>query len=166
MCRSFEQAAASSLPTPAGTTGTDLAVRVGGLLGNAWSVAGASGIAATSAAGAAASLAVSIGAPIFGALAAMYTVGRVAERAEALGKYNAFLTAFAQSVSDFSRGIDRRRRNFAWQDASIRGRNAAIYILNEIGQERRRQVFAVYRKRSDQMAVHAIVASMGGFLTR
>lgn len=166
MTRSFEQAAAASLPTVLRTSGGDVVARVGFFLRTGWSVAGVYSAPATTAAGAAASLAVSVVAPAFALFAAVYSIGRISERAEDIGKYNAFLTAFAQSTSDFSRGIDRRRRNAGWPDASIRGRNTAIQVLTELGPEQRRIIFAMYRKHSDQVAVQAIVARLGGYLTR
>lgn len=103
--------------------------------------------------------------PVVAALAGLYSIGRANERGEALGNYNAFIAAFAQSISDFSRGEDRRRQNVAFRNASVEGRNAAIHFLDAIGAEKRAQVFARYHGISDVAAVQAIVRSLGGYMT-
>lgn len=99
-------------------------------------------------------------------LGGLYSIGRAGERGEVLAQYNAFITAFAQSVSDFSRGLDRRRRNVAYPDASIKGRNAAIDFLTSLGAERRNDVFRALRNMSDGRVVAGIQAELGGLRTR
>jgi len=101
---------------------------------------------------------------VVGAVAGMYALSLVPERRDAVGRYNSFLQAFARSVSDFSRGSDRRRRSFVYQDSAIRGRNAAVHTLDRIGRAKRDQILRRYGRMSDSRAVAAMVDRLGGYL--
>lgn len=170
MSDAFERAARGVAPAVEGRNATDDAIgKIGlALQFNGGLNAGGAGFAAAGAGSAASAVGfgIGLGSPIFSLFAGLYAVGRAGERGEALGRYNAFLVAFARTVSDFSRGIDRRRRNAAYQDASVRGRNAAIKVLTRLGSDGRSPVFARYRRMPDQRAVDIIVALMGGLRTR
>jgi hypothetical protein len=146
-------AAPNCAPTAAGAfAGEAIGTAIGG---TAATVGGTVGVGAAAAA-----------LPIFATLAGLYGIAAAHERGAALGRYNAFLVAFAQSVSDFSRGCDRRRRDFRYQDSSIRGRNAAIAVLNAVGPEERRKVFRAYGSVQDDETVRRIIAALGGLRTR
>ena len=99
-----------------------------------------------------------------GAVAGMYALSLVPERRDAVGRYNSFLQGFARSVSDFSRGCDRRRRSFVYQDSAIRGRNAAVHTLDRVGPTKRDQILRRYSRMSDSRAVAAMVDRLGGYL--
>lgn len=98
------------------------------------------------------------------AIASIFVLDATCNRRDAVGSYDAFLQTFARSVSDFSRGCDRRRRSFVYQASSMRGRNAAVRTLNRIRPQAREGIFRKYGRMTDQRAVDAIVRRLGGYL--
>lgn len=163
MSKTFETLARKIGPSPGELTSGDVHSRAAAMICRGWG--GASMFGTGSLLSAEVALVGGVTAPVVAALAGIYGIGRVSERANQLGNYNAFLTGFAGAVSDFSRGVDRRRVNPVFADASVQGRNAAIRVLNRVGAEGRAELFAELSRMQDSRAVATVVERMGGYRT-
>ncbi len=100
--------------------------------------------------------------PIASALIGLYWIGRANERAHQQGFYSAFLGGFAQSLSDFSRGVDRRRQNVVYRTASVQGRNSAIEFVNSLDREKRTLLFHHLRSMGDVEATRYVLDRLRG----
>lgn len=165
MTNTFDRAASGRMPHVSGMLGRDKAVALTGILTS--TISGVRlGVAATTVAGGAAAFVFAVFAPIIGAVVGGYATMRAGQRADEMAAYNAFLLAFARALSDFSRGIDQRRRQPGAADASVRGRNAAIAVLTKIGPDERAVLFDTYNRMQDGHAVRTIINRLGGYITR